>query len=293
MTARTQRTWRRLCPGRGLALGLGLRLGLGLGLGLGLIPGLATAVNAQTPRDSFLTIVRNNTARYRDQSLAIADGYRLLGPDFPSMGEHWINVRVLLAGTVSPSHPAVLEYINIDGKPVLAGAAFAVLVDSANPFPRKFPVDSAAWHFHSGSVDQEAFILDHAHMAENDTNGPRIAVLHVWAWLDNPAGTFATDNWALPWIRLGWPAPATTPDDNTARAVALAAGGAEYFTAVLAARDHPDSATRVATRARFDSAAQAVRELLRDGPSSMAMAAAAAKWRELWTTITTHDGNHH
>ena len=82
------------------------------------------------------------------------------------------------------------------------------------------PFPWAQWHEHVGSIDEESLLLDHAHLGgEADGGGPRLAVMHAWVWLPNPAGTFATDNWALPFARLGLPAPPNA--SRAARAVAL------------------------------------------------------------------------
>ena len=58
----------------------------------------------------FLDAARLATARYRDISRAIADGYRPIGPDTPAMGQHWIQLGLLIGGKVDPHgarHPRV------------------------------------------------------------------------------------------------------------------------------------------------------------------------------------------
>lgn len=65
--------------------------------------------------------------------------------------------------------------------------------------------------------------------------GTRVAVLHAWIWLDNPAGVFARDNWALPFARLGLAAPRQIPE-QAARALALASGGDRFLAAALTRR---------------------------------------------------------
>ena len=150
----------------------------------------------------FATKVRAATERYRDQSAAVADGYRRIGPDFPSMGEHWLSVSLAVRAEVDPLHPPILEYVTVAGKPVLAGVAYTQLVRDAPP-QAPIPAPAGAWHFHQGSVDEESFVLSHAgQVAAGNSAGPRIGVLHAWLWLENPAGLFATANWALPWRRM-------------------------------------------------------------------------------------------
>jgi hypothetical protein len=89
-------------------------------------------------------------------------------------------------------------------------------------------------------VDEESFILSHAERSvavAADSGRPGIAVLHAWLWLENPAGLFATDNWALPWHRLGIPPPEwAVAGSPAAMATALASGGEAYFATVLRLR---------------------------------------------------------
>ena len=202
----------------------------------------------------FAALAKAATERYRDQSAAIADGYRRIGPDFPSMGEHWLSVSLAVHPEVDPLHPPILEYVSVAGKPVLAGVAYTQLVRDALP-QVPIPAPAAAWHFHQGSVDEESFVLSHAaaQLAAGDSTppeGPRIGVLHAWLWLENPAGLFATDNWSLPWRRIGISRPgwvgAAAPADLAA---ALAAGGAGYFTTLLRYRQRltAEQAGRIAT----------------------------------------------
>ncbi len=190
--------------------------------------------------DSFADRVRESTARYRDQREALKDGYRRIGPDFPSMGEHWLNRAIVMRGEIDPLRPPILEYITVAGQPVLAGVAYAQLAyDQAPSSP--VPAPPSAWHYHAGSVDEESFIASHAAGGATDTMaGPRIAVLHAWLWADNPAGLFATDNWMLPWLRLGAAPEGTVQPDSVTLMAALAAGGEEYFTTLLRLRNGLD-----------------------------------------------------
>lgn len=204
---------------------------------------VAQSVPSGDEVDAFVVRVRESTARYRDQREALKDGYRRIGPDFPSMGEHWLNRAIVMRGVVDPLRPPILEYITVDGRPVLAGVAYAQLAYGNAP-ASAVPAPSSAWHYHAGSVDEESFIASHAAGGATDlTQGPRIAVLHAWLWADNPAGLFATDNWMLPWLRLGAtpPAEGARPDSVTLMA-ALAAGGEHYFTTLLRLQNELDAA---------------------------------------------------
>jgi hypothetical protein len=197
--------------------------------------------------DDFIARARTGTERYRDPQVARAAGYRPIGPDFPGMGQHWLHSGLILRDTLDAGAPPVLEYAEIGGKVTLVGVAYGKLV-RAEPPPRVAGVPDDAWHFHGGTVEEESFLRSHAGLEHADT-GPRIAVLHAWIWLDNPDGLFATDNWALPYARLGYAMPRGAPAD-AARALALAAGesGRVYVEALFRAvgRLSPDEVAAVA-----------------------------------------------
>jgi hypothetical protein len=205
-----------------------------------LLGGVTTASAQSFSADEvndFAARARESTARYQDQQEALKDGYRRIGPDFPSMGEHWLNRAIVMRGGIDPLRPPILEYITVNGRPVLAGVAYAQLAYDLAPVS-EIPAPSLAWHYHAGSVDEESFIAGHAAGGASDTTrGPRIAVLHAWLWAENPAGLFATDNWMLPWLRLEARPPAMSPvPDSLTMMAALAAGGEAYFTTLLRLR---------------------------------------------------------
>ena len=185
------------------------------------------------PADSVervLARARDGTRRYRDRDVAIADGYRLIGPDFPGMGEHWIHLGLLLRGELDATRPPVLEYATIDGRPTLVGVAYALPLLRGER-PPDFP-SGHAWHDHTESVDEESLLLEQVGAAHEAT-GARIAMLHAWVWLANPAGVFASDNWTLPFARLGLPIPDGEVPAAAGRALALDAGGAVFTSMIL------------------------------------------------------------
>ncbi|HJQ65280.1 MAG TPA: hypothetical protein VJ816_02830 [Gemmatimonadales bacterium] len=244
-------------------------------------------VAAQT---ELTAAARSGTARYQDRAQAIADGYRAVGPDFPGMGEHWVNTGLLLAGTLDPAQPPVLEYVTIGGHPTLVGVAYAALVnDSA--VPTGLPVPASAWHTHAGTVDEESFVLSHAgvHRHHDPGRGPRVAVVHAWIWLDNPDGLFATDNWAVPCARLGFAVPAQLSAD-AGRALALAAGGTAYFAMLIRIVGAPDSAEHVRLRDVLHRAAVDIARHVGHGTGATPLPADAvpwleAAWQRTWATL--------
>lgn len=182
---------------------------------------------ADSPNAGFLTRVRAASARYRDRGVAILDGYRPIGGDFPGMGEHWINVGILFAGHITPEQPPILEYATIAGRPVLIGVAYAAPLLTGES-PPAFPGHDA-WHEHTGTVESETDLLNQAMASHESMPGSRLAMLHVWAWLPNPAGAFHSDNWALPFVRAGLAAPAVDPGPAVGRVVSLLSGGDAFY----------------------------------------------------------------
>jgi hypothetical protein len=232
---------------------------------------LAGSLAAQA---DLVAAARAGTARFRDRLVAIDEGYRAVGPDFPGMGEHYVNMGLLLTGTVDPARPPVLEYVTIDGTPRLVGVAYAALVTDSAPQPG-LPVPPGAWHTHSGTVDEESF-FHHAHAAGR---GPRLAVAHAWIWLDNPAGLYETDNWALPCLRLGFAAPAGLSAD-AGRALALAAGATGYFTMLVRVVGEPDSAEQGRLSALLDQAATELARRVGHGLGTTPLPPGLVPWLE-------------
>jgi hypothetical protein len=240
-------------------------------------------------QQELIAAARAGTLRYRDQAAAIADGYRPVGPDFPGMGEHWVNPRLLLEGGLAAAHPQVLEYAEIAGRPTLVGVAYAALVEDAVP-PTGLAVPASAWHTHAGRVDEESFILSHAgvHAAHHDA-GPGLAIVHVWIWLENPAGVFATDNWALPCARLGYVAPPGLGTDP-GRALALGAGAGLYFKEMVRVVGRPDSAEQARLDTVWDEGAAEVAARVGRGTGRTPLPRSeipwlAAAWHRVWARV--------
>lgn len=208
-----------------------------------IVHALGWLLAAQAPDSvaDFVAAARAATARYQEPSVALAAGYRRVGPDFPGMGEHWVNAALLVNGVRDVAHPPILEYALLEGRRTLIGITYAVLVTNTVDVPLDFPAPASAWHFHSGTLDEESFLLSHEGLRHVVTTGPRIAVLHAWVWLQNPAGLFTTDNWALPFARFGLAPPPGVPEAS-ARAAALAGGGDAYVAALARVVRHPDRA---------------------------------------------------
>jgi len=193
-------------------------------------PASATAVLIEQARQA--------TQIFFDRPVAIAQGYRLVGRDLPMMGEHWLNVRLLVDGVMDVTRPQILTYLDIGEKPVLTGVVYAVALGKGESPPALFGPD-AMWHEHNGSIDDEALVPEH-HMEPSKAEGTRVAFLHVWTGVPFQENIFAAENWALPFVRAG----ISVPDrfsNYTARSVSLINGSAAYYMDMMGSRR--DSAT--------------------------------------------------
>jgi hypothetical protein len=237
--------------------------------------------------EAFLASARAGTARYQDRDAAIADGYRAIGPDVPGMGQHWVNPTLLLGGVLDPFRPQVLNYITVNGRPVLAGVAYAIPTRGVAVAPVS-PVGQAAWHFHAGTLDEESFLSDHHHAGAGPGEDTRVAVLHAWVWAANPAGTFEPDNWALPFVRLGF-TPPPNAGAGAGRALALASVGEPFFLKMIREAGGPDSVALLHVADLLAAHAATVRAWAaqRRGRSLDGADAAwlASDWARLWDEL--------
>jgi hypothetical protein len=114
-------------------------------------------------------------------------------------------------------------------------------------------------------------------------------VLHAWVWTPNPDGVFVTDNWTLPYARLGVAPPATRAR-NAACTLALADDRDGYhratLDAALALSSAEDSlAARVLARHQ-GRAAHAARQIRAAGRlTTPAVARLAAGCDALWSDL--------
>lgn len=263
-----------------------------LALAITLLALAATTAGAQpaacrtdSSAEAFVACARAGTERYRDQAMAVLDGYRRVGSDFPGMGEHWIRMALVFDGTIDARQPEVLTYVVVDGMPRLLGVAYLVPL-LAGEQPPDQPIGRGAWHDHSRTLEDETVLP--MHHAPDSGEGARLAMLHAWIWSPNPAGMFAADNWAIPFIRLG-----LTPDLSQAGAVAkalsLAAGGRAYVERAIDAAAQPTRGERQQVATALDRAEVLVTAIARRLPGSAVDAVAATKltsaWAGLWLAI--------
>lgn len=247
----------------------------------------------------FVLAARAGTDAYHDRRAAIADGYRRIGPDSPGMGEHWINPGLVTINRLDPARPQILSYVMVADTARLIGVAYALVLRGGEA-PAPSPIPCQAWHAHTGTVAEEALSLHsaalngldshhadecggthHHHGHDASASAPaRLATVHAWIWLDNPDGIFAPDNWLIPYLRMGIePGPAS--DTRAGRGLALGAGDARYFTALL--RHHAGLSDREADAAwqALDAAGRRAAHGLREQGVEVAADAWAAAWHDI------------
>jgi len=144
------------------------------------------ATSAQTAEASGLVrVVRESTERFRDVSVAQAEGYSLMfgcvsGADAGAMGLHYVKMPLVGDGELDPTHPEIVIYEPMpDGRLRLIGADFLVLAED--------------WHKTHQETPQIMGQLLPLFESPNRFGLPPFYTLHVWAWKDNPTGMFV--NW--------------------------------------------------------------------------------------------------
>ena len=194
--------------------------------------------------ERFVAEARKATERFKDITVAVSESYLKVGPDFPAMGEHWVNSEYIMRAEFNPARPAILTYATIGGKHTLTGAVYALALRPGEE-PPPLP-DNVQWHAHVGTIDEESLLFGHDRGAGGDEL--RLVVMHAWIWLDNPDGVFTTDNWTLPLARLGVTASGRMPMP-AARALSLLSDSVSYHERLFAGAGELDAKERAAVSA--------------------------------------------
>jgi hypothetical protein len=138
----------------------------------------------QGEQSKLVQIVREATRQYQDINNALAAGYGpflgcVSGSDHGAMGIHYVNPN-LLNGTIDATKPQALIYEPSNGQMKLVGVEFITLASTwlqSNAGP---PV-----------LEGQVFLYVDS---PNRFNIPAFFELHVWAWRDNPQGSFVDWN---------------------------------------------------------------------------------------------------
>jgi hypothetical protein len=147
------------------------------------------SAHEQAPPAALVELVRAGTKQYINVNNATAAGYGpflgcVAGTDHGAMGIHYVNGTLLGNLTLDPAQPQALIYEPNDGKMTLVGVEFIL--------------DSASW---LAAHDNTSPVLDG--QVFNFVGYPnRFSInsffeLHVWAWRDNPQGSFVDWNNAV------------------------------------------------------------------------------------------------
>jgi hypothetical protein len=141
--------------------------------------------NQQSNASALLKIVRESTERFKDVSVAQAEGYALQfgcvsGSDNGAMGLHFVNGDLVNGGAIDATRPQIVIYEPTpNGRLRLIGADYLVLAD--------------AWNAKNSGPPQLMGQLFHLFESPNRFGLPAFYTLHVWAWKENPNGAFV--NW--------------------------------------------------------------------------------------------------
>jgi hypothetical protein len=142
--------------------------------------------NHRQPDGELVRVVREATARFQDVEVAKREGYVLMfgcvsGSDHGAMGLHFVNLALVADPALDPTRPEIVIYEpRPNGRVRLIGADYAVF---------KADWDAA----HPNETPQLMGQLLHLFESPNRFGLPDFYTLHVWAWKDNPSGTFV--NW--------------------------------------------------------------------------------------------------
>ena len=135
--------------------------------------------------NALVRIVRDATERFRNVSVAEHEGYGLLfgcvsGGDYGAMGLHFVNFPLVADGQIDATKPEIVLYEPApNGRVRITGADYLV-----------FAADWDKTHTSAPELNGQLF---HFFEAPNRFGLPPFYTLHVWAWKDNPLGTFT--NW--------------------------------------------------------------------------------------------------
>jgi hypothetical protein len=160
-----------------------------LSMSLPLLAAKAAAPAAVPAAASPLVLkVRNATARFKDINVALAEGFVqatpcVSGPDFGAMGVHFVLPARIAGGVLQADEPEALIYEPLSGGALrLVGVEFIVL--------------ASVWqtqHTDGSTPALDGDLLNYV-SAPNRFGLPAFYEMHVWAWEQNPVGSFADWN---------------------------------------------------------------------------------------------------
>jgi hypothetical protein len=142
-------------------------------------------IDQKASANALVQIVRQVTAGFQTPD-TLPQEYQLVlgcvsGGDFGAMGLHFLNMSLVGDGEVDKYTPEIVLYEPLpDGTMRITGVDYLVY--------------AADWDYkHPDGPPQLEGQLFHFFESPNRFGLPAFYTLHVWAWKDNPSGTFA--NW--------------------------------------------------------------------------------------------------
>jgi len=147
--------------------------------------GSVLSLEQKAQQNAFIRAVREATQPYQTADMLPRD-YQLQfgcvsGGDFGAMGMHYVNLNLVGDGEITISKPEIMLYEPVaGGRPKLTGVDYLVI--------------QSDWDAkHPGAPPEFMGQLFHLFESPNRFGLPAFYTLHVWAWKDNPNGTFS--NW--------------------------------------------------------------------------------------------------
>ena len=147
-------------------------------------------MSAADQNSPLVSKVRNATAQFKDINVALAAGFAqatpcVSGPDFGAMGVHFVLGSRINAGTLNGSEPEALIYEPLpNGALRLVGVEFIIL---QSIWQTQIPQGSIA------APTLEGHLMNFVAFP-NRYGLPAFYEMHVWAWQNNPVGSFADWN---------------------------------------------------------------------------------------------------
>ena len=138
---------------------------------------LAGEVGAQSSKETLVDKVRGANTRFRDVSVAVAEGYGPIpcasGIDGGAMGVHYVNPNYLKDAVPDIKRPQAVMYEPMpDGKMALVAVEYITFKGPAS-------LEGQLFNFNG---------------APNRYGLDPFYELHVWAWKQNPRGAYADMN---------------------------------------------------------------------------------------------------
>jgi hypothetical protein len=137
------------------------------------------------PATTLVEAVHQSTVRFKNVDNAQAAGYGLFhgcvsGPQEGAMGVHFVNGDLVGDGVLDPMRPEALLYEFKNGKMQLSGVEYVVIAEAWHAINEAPPVLMGQLLNYVGSPNRYGI--------------PAFYELHVWAWNNNPLGTFVDWN---------------------------------------------------------------------------------------------------